>query len=188
MAEQTFALKFKLHSNCDGKRCLCPHRIMPARGTNKKASPKKGQVCSCAMSKATTCDKELGCGNCNRKMTSQKWAKVKKNEDKQWGEEVKASKVGRGGEAESEVTPGGKETPRGEETPGGDDDTEEEEEEEEEEVEEKKVGGAKKQAKGAARGKDVAVVEDEEEEEQIQDEGLAKDVGEDEGLVLLFCS
>ena len=49
------------------------------------------------MSKATTCDKELGCGNCNRKMTSQKWAKVKKNEDKQWGEEVKASKVGGGG-------------------------------------------------------------------------------------------
>ena len=166
---------------------------MPARGKNKKASPKtspkKAQLCSCAITKASTCDKELGCGNCNRKMTSQKWAKVKKNEDKQWGEEVTASKVGEGGEAESEVTPGGKETPRGEETPGGDDDTEEEEEEEEEEVEEKKVGGAKKQAKGAARGKDATVVEEEEEEEeQIQDEGLAKDVGEDEGLVLLFCS
>ena len=184
MAEQTFAFKFKLHSNCDGKRCLCPHRIMPAKGRSKKASPKKGQVCSCAMSKATTCDKELGCGNCNRKMTSQKWAKVKKNEDIQWGEEaqVKASKVGGGGEAESEVTPGGKETPRGEETPGGDDDTEGDEEEEEEEVEEKKVG-AKKRAKGAAEEE-----EEEEEEEQIQDEGLAKDVGEDEGLVLLFCS
>ena len=186
MAEQTFALKFKLHSNCDGKRCLCPHRIMPARGKNKKASPKtspkKAQVCSCAITKASTCDKELGCGNCNRKMTSQKWAKVKKNEDKQWEEEVAASKVGEGGEAESEVTPGGKETPRGEETPGGDDDTEEEEEEEEEEVEEKTVG-AKKRAKGAAEEE-----EEEEEEEQIQDEGLAKDVGEDEGLVLLFCS
>ena len=188
MAEQTFAFKFKLHSNCDGKRCLCPHRIMPAKGRSKKASPKKAQVCSCAITKASTCDKELGCGNCNRKMTREKWAKVKKNEDKQWEEEVAASKVGEGGEAESEVTPGGKETPRGGGTPGGDDDTEGDEEEEEEEVEEKKVG-AKKRAKGAARGKDATVEEEEEEEEeQMQDEGLAKDVGEDEGLVLLFCS
>ena len=155
---------------------------MPARGKSKKASPKKPQMCACALAKASTCDKELGCGNCNRKMTSAKWGKVKQAEDKKWEAEVNAGKAGVGVEAESDVTAGGKETPRGKETLGGDDDTEDEEEEGEEE---KKVGGAKKRAKGATRGKDV--VEEEEEEEQIEDE-VAKDAGEDEGLVLLFCS
>jgi hypothetical protein len=160
---------------------------MPAKGKGKRASPKKAPTCQCALSKASTSEEELGCGNCNRKMTLTKWKKVKQAEDKKWEAEVQAGRADGGGEAESDVTAGGKETPRGKETPKGDSETENEEEEEEgeEEVEEKKVGGPKKQARGATRGKDV--VEEEEEEEQIEDE-VAKDAGEVEGLVLLFCS